>query len=328
MSTTLIGSTWIQPRSGSDDDDNNREFVRAFFVLASSPTVGPIAVLATPGIPAIGVNYEGDDASEIDIGAVVRRRNARQDSVAPQLWVVEVTYSVKPLTGNGGDPNKGDPTQQAPNPLDRPAQWELSFQEFQRPVTEGYLVNDSDQLLDAEGDPIAEEDADTAVAVAIVNSAGDPYDPPPMRDDSRIVLVVTRNEPWPADATFARAYKDAVNSDTFFGVPPGFAKVKSIRARNAYEPQIGKFIQVTYEFTIREGNFDGDNWNLNLLDAGYNQLDGSGDPVAITDKNGVAVSSPQRLNGTGVWLDNPDDPSVYRRWRIYPRKPFAALGLE
>src|SRR5262249_15878222 len=59
---------------------------------------------------------------------------------------------------------------------------------------------------------------------AIVNSAGEPFDPPVEIDDSRLVLTLVRNEPAFAPLT-SLLYKDAINSDTFLGAAPGLAKI-------------------------------------------------------------------------------------------------------
>jgi hypothetical protein len=321
MQTTLIGSTWIQGRTGSLDDDNNREYTRVFFVRTSDPKVGVQAVLATAGLPVIGEAFQGEDGtSEIDFGAIARRITPRQDTAAPQLWTVEVTYSVKPLSGGSADPNHGNPSQQAENPLDRPAQWEISGADYQRPVTHAIRINQA-------GTPQDLDELDQPKVVQPTNSAADAFDPQALRDDSDIVLTITRNEPAPFSMALARLYKNAVNTDTFFGAPKFQCRMKVPRVRNAFENNIA-YVIVTYTIIIKEGYWDGDDHHLHLLDQGMRQLiDGKKEEI-MDEKHGVAITAPVPLNGSGLKLDPPDSDQAYRIYMVYPELPFAPLGLE
>ena len=151
---------------------------------------------------------------------------------------------------------------------------------------------------------------------AIVNSAGDPYDPPAMIDDHRFQLRIGRYETT-ASANTSLTYMDAVNSDTFWGVDPGYAKIIGIAPE--MKP-IQNYIYWHMTYTIE---FRADGWNLKPLDKGYYCLiDQNGDPsstaedpdcmsVPILDGAGNPVKVPQCLDGLGNPLDRGQSAQVY-----------------
>lgn len=154
----------------------------------------------------------------------------------------------------------------------------------------------------------------------IVNSAGDPYDPPLTRDDSRPLLTIVRNE-----ATYspllADAYRDTVNLATFFGAPAGTVKCKSITAKRAWSPLVagGFYWVVTYLF-----EFNRDGWTSRPLDIGYRRLDGANRRQILID--GQPATSPVPLDGAGGVL-TPGDPPVFLAFELYPEADYAAFGF-
>lgn len=158
----------------------------------------------------------------------------------------------------------------------------------------------------------------------IVNSAGDPYDPPPMMDDSRRVLSLSRNVPscpsWVLD------YQDAVNSDTFTALGVTYAvgtgKVQSVSLSVAQKRNNIDFY--TLEILI---HLQRDGWILKTLDAGFRELDYSGDLINILNPgDGERVSAPVPLNGSGAALANPSPTNnVLRSDVVYDTQPFSVL---
>lgn len=130
----------------------------------------------------------------------------------------------------------------------------------------------------------------------VVNSALDPFDPPLERDDSRLILRIRRNEAA-FSATDAAQYKDKINSDVFAGQAIGAVKVNDITGDPAWSGEMGLYFVVTYEFEISNLAWG---WNLKVLDAGYNVLNGSGDLVPAQLADGSFATKPVPLNGSGV----------------------------
>lgn len=154
---------------------------------------------------------------------------------------------------------------------------------------------------------------------AIVNSAGDPFDPPVEGDDSRWSCTVTRNVPsvpsWILD------YKDAVNSAAFtidgISVNKGAAKLQSITIGPAATRNDVIYRPLALTITFAE------TFAAEVLDAGFRYKDDGtitkvpNDPVA-----------PVPLDGSGGILENPtEDNAVILEFDIYPEKDFSALPL-
>jgi hypothetical protein len=192
---------------------------------------------------------------------------------------------------------------------------------------------------------------------AIVNSAGDPYDPPPSRVYAHVALVIRRNEPLFSAAT-ALAYIDKVNAapitiagagtlDTEQMLCDMIAPASSYRADAEYVP-------VVYRFILKPGTRP---HQLRTVDQGRNgwYQDGSDTkPGAIVDGEGNPVLADVRLDGTGkpinaqykitggketpvatatlpAGLDVDDELSTadvkYLGWTVFQTADFTALGL-
>jgi hypothetical protein len=177
---------------------------------------------------------------------------------------------------------------------------------------------------------------------AILNSAGDYYDPPVEGDDSRWVATVSKN--LAAVPAWTLTYKDATNSDQFtldgLTIAIGVAKLSRIRISKWQERNDIDFRVVTFSIAIDENG-----WAAELLDQGFRELDGctgagsgsgsgsgSGEcdegRVHITDKNGDPVVSPVPLDGNGCALDCPTpETAVFRTHHIHKVMAFSSLPL-
>lgn len=209
------------------------------------------------------------------------------DNYAPYAgWKVTLNYSSERELSE-------DPTQD-------PALTEWDGEQYQRPL-----------VVDKDGD-------------IVCNSAGDPFDPPIMRDDSRLISTTVKN--MASVPTWIMAYADAVNSDAFtldgFSVGVGQAKMQRPRVS---KPQIRNNIQfreVTFVIQYRE-----EGWLSEPLDVGFRKLDGSA-RVNITDNNGDFVTAPVPLDGAGDVLADPSPTNnVTLSFTQYTTLPFSALPL-
>lgn len=182
----------------------------------------------------------------------------------------------------------------------------------------------------------------------IVNSAGESFDPPITMDHSDTVLRITRNEKTFSD-TFAAEFRDAVNSDTFLGHPPGHVKCTVFTADQMRAATL-VYYTVRYEFQIRYSfvktrDSNGDikervfGWVRRVRDEGFREStgdtnkDGSPEIDEIEDKNSIKVSQPHLLDGSGKKLSaaailNPPLPEAcFLKFDIYKKREFSVLNL-
>lgn len=161
---------------------------------------------------------------------------------------------------------------------------------------------------------------------AIVNSAGDLFDPPALMDDSRRVVTVSKNVA--AVPAWILDYQDAVNSDAFtidgVSIAAGKAKMQSVTVSAKQRRNATVFRTVTFTIHLQR-----DGWGVDILDAGYNRKDpadaGKRLPITI---NGVLPSAPFPLNGAGVPLENPSPANcVFITFNVYKTRAFSSLPL-
>jgi hypothetical protein len=181
------------------------------------------------------------------------------------------------------------------NPTSEPAVITWSSDQYQKPA-----VVDNDDYL-------------------IVNSAGDPFDPPAMMDDSRISVTVVKNVS--ATPAWVLQYHNAVNSNAFtidgISIAAGVAKIQSISIselmwRGAYSYKV-----LSYTMALR---YEG--WILYLLDAGMRKISGS---TRVSIPN---ADAPVPLNGLGQPIAEPTFlNAVYGQFNVYRSLSFASLPI-
>jgi hypothetical protein len=135
----------------------------------------------------------------------------------------------------------------------------------------------------------------------IVNSAGSPFDPPPMRDVTRPIIRVVQLMTEFSDSTIL-AYSDKINSDVVGYYPVHTLKCQSVTAEERYSQFTGaKYYAVTFILAFKV-----DTWDLKLVDAGYEQLvSGSSTTRQKILDQGIPLSAPGLLNGSGAYLEPP-----------------------
>ncbi len=236
------------------------------------------------------------------------RRNAAPVMVGTKKhWILTAEYS--------------DKWNIAENPLDDPVLTEWSTESYQVVVTE-----------EINGD-------------AIINSAGDPFDPPAEKDDSRWTSVSRKNvtnavPPW------IFAYQDAVNSDTFTIdgklIAAGEAKLSAIHLSEPQERNAVEYRVLTLTIHYRgEGDDAGSSgygsgsgsdeiepWDLSLLDAGMRERDGSSKLRNISNEgDGLPVTAPVPLDGSGQKLDDPTPQNAeFKQFEVYFKRTFSTIA--
>jgi len=187
------------------------------------------------------------------------------------------------------------------NPLFEPAKISWSFEQFQRPA-----------IIDLNG-------------YAVLNSAGDPFDPPAMRDNSRPIVSVTKN--LATVPTWLLNYQDTVNSLPFtldgLLIATGKAKMNSISVSQAQSVNGVAFRTVQMDIHLQR-----DGWVMKLLDAGYRIKDGTTRITITCDGDGTEPSSPVPLDGSGDVLANPSTSNaVFGSFSVYYTADFNDLPL-
>jgi hypothetical protein len=280
-------------RTGNLDDTRNREYVQVFRVLVTSSLDGPEVAGSAIGIPRIWTPYI-PPSGRMDLGSWCRQVTANPTE-SDYVWEVTCRYSSKL--------EKGDrrPDQQNENPTLRPIEVEISMERVATPF-------EFDRL-----------------GFAVVNSAGEKFDPPVMTDIKYRVIRISKNQPPTFDHNRILNYVDSINSDKWMGYNRGEVKCADIRESLQWEGSF-PFWRVTYVFHARQaripkncrwGNkkdFIGKkvelSWSEFILDRGYRELYESSPgvkklrPIANPDGIGV-VSTPALLNGEGVAILQP-----------------------
>lgn len=225
------------------------------------------------------------DVHPDDIGAWCTSVKPRNVGATPFFWNVTVSYSSDKELND--DPLLDDPD----------ISW--GSQKFQEPIVD-----------DINGD-------------AVVNSAGDPFDPPIMRDVSREVVTITANVASVPAWVFS--YKDRLNNATItidgISILAEKAKCDDITVANKAERNEIEYYPLTIRLSLRE-----EGWAKQVLDVGFNEIDGSAGRAAILLDDGTEPKSPVPLDGNGQRLSNPTtETAVILSFDIYPQVDFTVF---
>lgn len=276
----LVSAKEIDGRGGAIDVELQGTYTRVFQVITDNPLDGPLSAMSAIGIRRGDVYFNGQELDPNAFATDIRADPAGDADDARQ-WVVTVDYGPLP------------PRQD--NPLDEPPEVEWGFAQFEE-------VCDQDVF-----------------GVAILNSAGDYFDPPVVRDDSRTVLTVTRNE---ADfsARLAADHRDRINAAPFFGQARHCVKCSSITGTRQFVAGLGFYWKVRYEF-----HFDDRTFHKTILNQGLREK------VAVVRKQimidqELPASSPVLLDSTGRALP-PGGTPVYRTFQVYREADFSIFNF-
>lgn len=288
---------------------------QAWRVTTDSDTDSPHDILGIAGTAVGGVTLPLiGTAHEDDANSKCIDRQCNPESHGQKHhWIYIADYS-----------NKYDIDE---NPLDDPAKTEWSTETFQTPVWE------------------------TIDGKSIVNSAGDPFDPPFEKDDSRWTSVTRKNV---ADKVpdWMFAYPDVVNSDAYtidgLNVGAGLAKISAIhlsetQTRNDIDYRV---VTVTIHYRTENqgtgsgsgsygsgsGSDDIEPWHANILDAGMREIDDQGSStcpgrkIILNHCDKLPVTEPVPLDGEGHALQEPTlDNAEWLQFQVYHEKAFSAI---
>lgn len=271
-------------RTAETNERFQRSYTRTFRVLTDDPHTGPAIVREAVGI-AVGDTYS--TGTEYDDFAYCLNKSASCTSEDGKQWVVTVSYGPPP---DSSDPNNVE------NPLLQPYEISWGFAQFERPVE--YTIY---------GEPIC-------------NTLNDPFSTAIMRDDSRPVLSITRNEAF-FPAGLAYLLRDCVNSDSFMGAGRGQAKVSNISSQRQFNTNFGFYWKTSYEFTFDAGGYD-----KFILNAGLREFDPQTRQIKNILSQGVPITEPALLDQFGRQLQ-PGTPPYIRRFKVYFEVPFSIFNF-
>jgi hypothetical protein len=292
---SVVGTANLIYTTGGVGEGFERRYTSIYQVQTDARTDLAPAVLAAPGLPQYRNTYPTDG------GAFATDIQARPMKFEESLkwWEVTVKYSSK------SSPNQED-QEQVDDPLLKPVDWSGSFVQFQEAATRDRTGN------------------------AIVNTAGDRFDPPAMKDNSMLSIVAVKNYAA-LDFNVWSDYADAVNSDVFLGLDPRKVKVRSIEWDERFHGSPTPYYEVRFTFLIK--NVDhGDGFvghDFSILNEGFREKIAANAPKMIKDAAGNDIAEPHLLRSDGqkADLNNLAADTHYVKFRVYKERPFAALGL-
>jgi len=222
----------------------------------------------------------------------------KQLKESPFFWKLSVKYSNEKTTAEGESPSETSPE------FD-PAVIEWSTENFQVPVEK-----------DTSGD-------------GILNSAGDPFDPLPTKDEMRVVVNISYNATSvPGQVlTFANKVNSGGISIDGLSISAGQAKCQSVRV-GGLQQRNGEFYRnVQFSFAILE-----DGWNLSILDQGFREREPrTNDLIQIVNDgdqsgDGAAVTSPALLDGAGHKIEDPNPgDAIFLPFTVYDGADFTLI---
>lgn len=293
--------------------EGERTAIRVWLVQVSDTTDGPDVALVADGVHQRGTPYSYTRpellCTDVDCREV--------EDAGGLLFEVTSTYS-----------DKRESEQQTPGePTAKEQTVRFGFTEF----TETATIQESSAPVKVT--PTASGFTRSPLTnwkwgKAIVNSAGQTFDPSIERVYYDLTITINRNEPdW--DLARQVQYQNAINEDDFYIayrkrkylIRKGQARMANIGAEGRFENSI-TFFEATYEIQIRE-----DGWGRRVLDEGRMELNNGDIPQRpIRDSEGQPVTYPVMLDGVGQKLANGATP-VFLEFTLNKQRVFGDLKL-
>lgn len=300
MSIVLFEELWLDRGADSAGIDDSSA-TRQWRVVTNDKTNDSLYVLSY-GLSA-GILPQRYTPHPSNAYLTARRLRADSQSETPLHWIVTVSYSSAPVSSEEKD------KQENPNPLNRKAKFRWSTNLYREAV---------------------EKDIDDN---AILNSAGDYFDPPIERDRSNWVVTVTK--PVTSVPAWLLDYNNCPINESSFTVDGVTVEEKKARLTtiDIGEEQIEN--DVKYRVITMQIEFKKEGWTAKILDQGLRKrldLAGGWKQVHIEKENEDGelskVTSPVLLDGSGGVLEEPSpDTSVFLDYELYEPKDFSVLPL-
>lgn len=283
----------VRKTAATEGDDNS---LTVRYKVRTTGTETVVSILASSDVP-----QKGERLSSGSPLVCLRRRVACQSDTDDDLWELEVEYGSRDdLPGGGtvtGDAARIEGLSFSPRYYDRVAE-------------EGYL-------------------ADATTMTTIMNSAGDPFDPPVMMQVANVVMHLSQREVAGYSPSLALTYLHSINSVAVTVAGFAIPAKKGMIVRCDPQMQTDRTYVTSYDIELATAV----PFATRLLDQGYRYLDGNGKPreIRLSDinteyasGNSLAdqdkfVSDPVKLDGSGGVLTSDGTPA-YREYRINEMK--------
>jgi hypothetical protein len=299
VSTVEIGRG---KRRGKLTDILNREYYRYFEVRFSTLVDDVEEALTAPLLPALSSVYQ--TPVSIDLDALCQHLYATEQKewqASPghlgSVWLIEAFYSSE----------ADDPTKQQLNPLLDPPNVTYGGEKV-----EVAIQSDLDEVV-------------------VVNSAGDPYDPPLAVDDYLPVITIEVNIPW-FGLSLQQQYLWSCNANPMWGQGVGIILCTQFDAKLGFRNN-QQYWAATAQFklmSILQQNLYSATWlTTELVDQGFRE-NAAGQMRQILDEYGHPVSKPALLNGSGLKqvVTPPAKPVLYRNsFTVRTAVDFSPLNL-
>lgn len=263
---------------GSESEDGTVEYDVVLEVITNAVTDGAKTVLAYSGVPKRGdlYSYGGDT----DPTASCRSRSAttRDPKETRKLWRVALKYSSKGSSQDPGGNSGGDPVDFS---------WHLSLGTNSRMVAPDKDRNDR----------------------SFVNTAGEPFLPPPEEEEKFPVLRFTKNSPSINLAAFSEA-PGKVNSVAMWGAGVRLFKLADWTAEPHFIGPGAMYWSQTFTVEIKWGGHYFQPPNMGHRELVFDLATAQFKPRAIVDALFIPVSRPVALNELGAQRA-PNDPVLF-----------------
>jgi hypothetical protein len=255
-------------------------------VISDDPLESRSAVGSATGIPP-KYSLLAEDTSCWCRHASIARIDASR-----LIWLVTVEFS------NAPQEKQEQEKDEEPNPISRPARVRWTSSNVMRPIEK-----------DIRGK-------------AIVNSAGDYFDPPPEVEVAVWAAHVQKN--FAAIPSWLLSYANVKNVEPFviggLTVAAGIAKVSEMAISELQKENNIEFYELSFSIRFEEAL----GWDLSLLDQGLHAF--YGDDKLKIKLNDEDVAAPVLLDGAGGVLANPTpDNAVFLEFEVVAEKDFTVL---
>lgn len=300
------------------DVDGGRRYTLQVRVTTGDPMVGPRAALLAVGVGA-GSTYRSPlftPASEYDFGCYLNSIEDEEEDGDGKSWRVTLGYKQYDWTKqNGGEGSGANPSAFQANPVNAPPLIKWSSETEEVACTH-----------DRNGQPI-------------LNSAGDPFDPPLTRPLSTPIATITRTLSS-FDPNWINQFKEHTNNATWCDFPADTVLCKDLTADKVYDPDWGvlwpQTIVLAFRPIVTTDTTDPSTpwvtktstllagWNQQVLNAGFRQKVGTVLQQIRTD--GAPAPTPALLKADGTAAAPSDDP-VYLTFETREQADFSLFNL-
>lgn len=322
MTITVIAE---RPARGGDANlDGEGAERRVFIVQTTDRDVSAKDFAKVSGLPVLG------DAHPKDGSKRYKRLTYTQMPKAPDY--LELTYEYERMTAeeakeesDKGSPTPGEegggeyipPVNRSPEITWGGTPYERVCSSISGKTDQGYIQGGGAERRRIKGK-------------GIVNSAGEPYDPPPTIDDAFPTCHVRRAERV-ARKVLLLSYIGAINLDAYTldgeRIAPFQSRVMDIRIGKLERDELNNpYYWVEYDIGIKDDDDSEDkDWVLRLLDFGSYYYNTSEEIVPFMDELGNPILG--FLNGAGYKRDDADPEHYYNAFNVRKQLIFDKLNL-